>query len=191
MKPSTGIVLNKSTKWGIAATLLVASVLIVHTYSKYRIAPRISFPNLQVTDVLGAKVTLRPRQGRPLVVVFYASWCHDCARELPKLHAAWSRNLQHVDVALITDEGMGTMLRYRNHHKYPFAFYTLPESFDIYGINAIPTIYILNAQGEIIFRKVGEVDWRSPDLIEKITAEVKMIPTKTPAAGFKVWIKRF
>lgn len=151
--------LNKPTKWAIAASLLVALLLIVHAYSKYRIAPRISFPNLQVTDVLGAKVTLRPRPGQPLVVVFYASWCHDCARELPKLHAAWFTNLNQVDVALVTDEGIQAMIGYRNQHRYPFAFYTLMEPFDAYGIEAIPTVYVLNGKGEIIFSKVGDVNW--------------------------------
>ena len=155
---------NKYLKWATAAALVLGLLLIAYTYSKYRVAPRIAFPNLQVTDVLGAKVRLKPRPGRPLVVVIYASWCHDCARELPKLHAAWSKNLNQVDVALVTDEGMATMLHYRNRHKYPFAFYTLSESFDTYGIHAIPTTYVLSEKGEILFSKVGDVDWRSPDL---------------------------
>lgn len=148
--------------------MLVALLLIVYTYSKYRVAPRIAFPRLEVTDALGAKAMLKPRPGRSLVVVFYASWCHDCARELPKLHAAWSNNLNQVDVALITDEGMAAMLPYRNRHKYPFAFYTLAQPFDAYGINAIPTTYILSAQGEIIFSKVGDVDWQSKEVHQSI-----------------------
>lgn len=190
---------NKYLKWATAAALVLGLLLIAYTYSKYRVAPRIAFPNLQVTDVLGAKVRLKPRPGRPLVVVIYASWCHDCARELPKLHAAWSKNLNQVDVALVTDEGMATMLHYRNRHKYPFAFYTLSESFDTYGIHAIPTTYVLSEKGEILFSKVGDVDWRSPDLARIINGGnsigesdgVKMIPIKTPAGEFKVWTKRF
>jgi proline iminopeptidase len=190
---------NKPTKWAIVASLAIALLVVAYTYRRYRIAPRLTFPNLEVMDALGAKTVLRPQPGRSLVVVFFASWCHDCARELPKLHAAWSKNLKQVDVALITDEGMTTMLEYRALHKYPFAFYTLPQSFDNYGIHAIPTTYLLNAKGEIVFSKVGEVDWNSPELARKIdagnyaaeTVGVKMIPIQTPVGEFKVWTKRF
>ncbi len=191
--------LNKPKTWAIAVAVLVGLLLIVYTYSKYRVAPPLTLSNLNVTDALGAKVTLKPRPGRPLVIVFYASWCHDCARELPKLHAAWQGKLRQVDVALVTDEGMGTMLSYRQRHQYPFAFYTLAESFETYGIHAIPTTYVLNEQGEITFSKVGDVDFESPAFAHAIFGEntsaaaegVKMIPIQTPAGKFQVWTKRF
>lgn len=155
---------NKYLKWTTAAALVLALMLIGFLYNKYRVAPRISFAGLQVIDTQGARVTLQPRAGRSLIVVFYASWCHDCARELPRLKAKWMQNPEKADVAAVTDEGIESMVDYRTQHGYPFAFYTLTQPFDAYGIEAIPTVYILNDQGKITFSKVGEVDWGLVDI---------------------------
>ena len=70
------------------AGLLVAAVLlfyVAYTYRKYRVAPELDFSRIEVIDMLGQKTRILKAQERPLIVVFYASWCHDCAREMPKL----------------------------------------------------------------------------------------------------------
>ncbi|MBP6739282.1 MAG: hypothetical protein KA146_04790, partial [Leptospiraceae bacterium] len=48
---------------------------------------------------------------------------------------------------------------FKDKYKYPFTFYTLPNSFDEYEIHAIPTTYILNSKNEILYSKVGDIDW--------------------------------
>lgn len=168
--------------------VIVAVLMGGYVYKKYRIAPAIEFPALEVLDPLGQKARIAPRNGRPLVVVFYASWCHDCARELPKLNRAWLNNQEKFDVAAITDERVASLTSYRK--KYAFQFYALKEEFDHYGIFAIPTTYILNAQGAVIYHKVGDVDWGSPQFIEKINDGVRRIPIQTPVGTFNVWTKK-
>jgi proline iminopeptidase len=190
---------NKSLSLLVAITLVGGLLLGGFAYKTYRIAPRLKFPRLEAFDANGAKIKIAPTNQRPLIVIFYASWCHDCARELPKLRAAWAGSLRQPDVVAITDEGTQTMVEYRDRHKYPFKFYTLRKPFDEYGINAIPTVYVLNGQGEVVFSKVGDVNWNSPDLIAKINEQgsageaegTKMIPIKTSAGEFKVWTKKF
>lgn len=148
----------------------VALLIAVYTYRKYRIAPAIALTELEALNADGTKVKIWPQTGRGVIVVFYASWCHDCARELPKLVRAMQGPLKGAQVVALTDEDLPTMIRYRNQTQYPFAFYALPRDFDQYGIHAIPTVYVLNAKGEAVFTKVGDVDWNSTELLARIRA---------------------
>ena len=150
----------------ISATLLVAAL----TYKKYRIAPAIAFTELEALNSAAAKVKIWPQTGRGVIVVFYASWCHDCARELPKLGRALQGPLKGAQVVALTDEDLPTMIRYRNQSQYPFAFFSLPRDFENYGIHAIPTFYLLNAQGDAVFTKVGDVDWGAAELLTQARA---------------------
>ncbi|WP_271104462.1 TlpA disulfide reductase family protein [Pseudomonas tohonis] len=45
-------------------------------------------PEVALTDLAGKPVDLRERDGRPLVVNLWASWCPPCRREMPALQAA-------------------------------------------------------------------------------------------------------
>ena len=150
----------------ICAALLIAG----YTYKKYRIAPAIPFIELEALNAQGAKMKIWPQTGRGVIVVFYASWCHDCARELPKLVRALQGPLKGAQVVALTDEDLPTMISYRNQTQYPFAFYALPRDFENYGIHAIPTVYVLNAQGDAVFTKVGDVDWNSASVLARIRA---------------------
>ncbi len=153
-----------------AISFAVIFLIAAYTYKKYRIAPTIVFTELEALDAQGTKVKVWQKSGRGAIIVFYASWCHDCARELPKLQRALQGPLRGAKVIALTDENLATMVEYRDHTKYDFHFYSLPRDFDNYGIHAIPTVYVLNTMGDIILTKVGDVDWDSADLIHEINA---------------------
>jgi len=154
-------------KWATVAIAATALLLTAYTYFKFRVAPGITFSELQVIDASGKSVKLGPGLGRPTVIVFYASWCHDCARELPKLDQALRGPLAGAEVIALTDEDLATMLKYRDAASYKFRFYVLPKDFESYGIHAIPTFYVMNSQGKAVFSKVGDVDWNSSDILRK------------------------
>ncbi len=144
----------------IAITSIFLLILgIGYNYKKYRIPPKISFPSLQVVNEKNESVTLSSADGKLRVISFYASWCPDCKREFPKMKQAMESNLSNFEFIAITDEGYDTMIAFKDKYKYPFTFYTLPNSFDEYEIHAIPTTYILNSKNEILYSKVGDIDW--------------------------------
>lgn len=163
---------TQAIKITFVAILSAALLIAAYTYKKYRVAPAIAFTDLEALDARGTKVKIWQKSDCGAIIVFYASWCHDCARELPKLQRALQGPLQGAKVFALTDEDLATMVKYREQTKFNFDFYALPRDFDNYGIHAIPTVYVLNAQGETVFTKVGDVDWNSPDLLRKIEAAV-------------------
>ncbi|HMV37047.1 MAG TPA: TlpA disulfide reductase family protein [Turneriella sp.] len=159
---------TKAIGIGLAAILgllLFAGGLL---YNKYRIAPVLAITDLEALDAKGAPTRVWSQNGRGAVVVFYASWCHDCAREMPKLAQALRGYLRGVDAIALTDEDITAMVRYQYRTAHPFRFYALPADFGAYGIHAIPTTYIVNANGETIYAKVGDVDWTSPEIASAV-----------------------
>ncbi len=150
---------------GLVFALLIGG----YTYKKYRVAPSILFPEIDVINT-GKEITKLPNtNGKVRIVSFYASWCPDCKREFPKMLSASNSDLSDAEFFAITDEGYDKMMSFKQSSGYPFQFYTLPSSFDEYKIFAIPTTYILNSKNEIIYSKVGEIDWQN----EKFLSEIK------------------
>lgn len=151
---------------GILLSLILGVLLLSggFLYKKYRIAPSLAITKLEALNAKGERTSVWSQNGRGAIVVFYASWCHDCARELPKLAQALRGHLRGVDAIALTDEDITTMVRYQYRAAHPFRFYALPADFGKYGIHAIPTTYIVNAKGETVYAKVGDIDWASPEI---------------------------
>ncbi|MGH9716339.1 MAG: TlpA family protein disulfide reductase [Candidatus Acidiferrales bacterium] len=119
-------------------------------------APAFSLPSLS-----GNKVSLADYRGKKVVVSFWASWCGPCRREMPVLRSFYEQyhqtdsNFQFLAVSL--DDNRADPARYAADEKLPF-----PVLLDLtrqtsqeYGANAIPTLYVINEQGKVIYGQVG------------------------------------
>jgi cytochrome c biogenesis protein CcmG/thiol:disulfide interchange protein DsbE len=123
-------------------------------------APDFSLPT---TD--GKTVQLSSLRGKPVVVVFYASWCHPCREELPALDrfvrehpdrlqvvGVSYRDLASDSVDFIRDLGV----------KFP-AVLDEPESpvAQRYGVRGIPQTVFVDARGVVRGRIYGETSRRA------------------------------
>lgn len=142
-------------------SILLLIIYAGYSYQKYRIAPGFSFSKLELINE--KKETSFPIQkdGKWKVISFYASWCIDCKREFPNMKKAMETNLSDFSFIAITDEGYEKMISYKYTNEYPFQFFSLLKDFENYQIYAIPTTYILNPENEIVYGKIGSVDWQS------------------------------
>lgn len=151
----------------------IVSILLIfaygaYSYKKYRMAPTFTFSDLELINEKRETVNSIPKDKKWKVVTFYASWCIDCKIEFPKMKEAMKTNLADFSFIAITDEGFEKMMAYKANYKYPFVFFSLTKEFENYQIYAIPTTYILNPENEIVYGKVGAVDWSSiPYLLVK------------------------
>jgi thiol-disulfide isomerase/thioredoxin len=94
-------------------------------------------------------------QGRPVVLLFWATWCGPCKRSLPRL-AEWSK-LHGADVIAITNEANETVARFLEKFG-PFPF---PIAFDrgnvgdLFGATAFPTFVLVDGAGVYVRRGLG------------------------------------
>ena len=111
------------------------------------------------------KVTLASLRGKPAAINFWASWCSPCQTEAPELervaHALHGRaSLVGVDWT----DGTGAARSFVHEHQltYPILIDADGVVGQNYGLNGLPTTFILDAQGRITRRPAGAPVRRLP-----------------------------
>ncbi len=125
-------------------------------------APEIGYqaPNFAAQAMTGDPVHLKDMGARPIVLVFWASWCSSCRAELPDLDAAYARYLPTTGLVVLAISEDDTIDE-ANGYAYAQGL-TLPVLFDPsgavasqYNVGGLPTSFFINAQGEIRSIRVG------------------------------------
>ena len=150
--------MSKKTIIIIIGLIIVASVG-YYFFDKYNSAPKINISKLEVVNKDTVLFNMASLKGKKVIISFYASWCPGCIEELKSLNAIYQQKLPDVVVLAITDESIDKLIAFQQKKQYPFTFLTLTGNFRDIGINSIPTIYLLNAKGEMVYDNVGFVDW--------------------------------
>lgn len=141
--------------------LSILGLVGLYLFNKYKVAPKIDIANLEVVDVSQSKFDIKSLKGKKVIVSFYASWCPDCIKELKVLNEIKNAKLKDVEVLAITDESIDKLISFKTKKQYPYTFLKLNKSFHEINIFSIPTVYLLNTKGEIVYQKVGYINWKN------------------------------
>jgi peroxiredoxin len=155
---------------GLALVLIAAFTL---TLSKKIDAPQAA----AFTSIKGDKTSLEQLKGTVVLVNFWATNCPGCIAEMPdliKTHNKYQpQGLETIAVAMSYDPP-NYVLAYAEKNKLPF-FVTLDvngeHARDFKDVQLTPTTYVIDKQGHIIQRTVGELDF--PKLHALIEKELK------------------
>ena len=123
----------------------------------------------------GTQFKTKDLAGKPYFLNFWATWCKPCIVEMPDLETA-SAELQGQEVRFIlaSDEPEARVNKFRQSHSYEhLEIVRLDGSVGSYGVMALPTSYLVDADG--IVRKVymGAQHWEKPEMIDEISKSVK------------------
>lgn len=154
----------------INGIVLVAVLLAgAYLYNKYRIAPALNFKEIKLTNIDGEQAILGSYESRTLIVCFFATWCGPCMKEIPSLEKAQNLlNDNDVAVLLVSDESEATLNSFWQGHSKGLPVLRSEQKLKELKVATIPTTYVLNEKREIVFKKVGETDWASPEMIAKL-----------------------
>lgn len=143
----------------ILLLIFLVGIIGMYFFNKYNVAPKIDLQKLQLTDDQGKPYNIQSLKGQKVIVSFYASWCPNCIEELKTLNSIKDTHLEDITVLAITDEPMEKLLSFKAKKQYPFTFVKLQQPFNAININSIPTTYLLNTKGEVVYNKVGYIAW--------------------------------
>ncbi len=129
--------------------------------------PKASGFNLVAVD--GSKVSLDGYQGKFVLLNFWATWCAPCRKEMPAMS-----NLHN--------QLKGTGLEVVGVHVGPSLagvkkfLQSVPVNFTIlidkdmslasWGVRGLPTTFLVNPEGRLIYKAVGEREWDSPEMVK-------------------------
>ncbi len=126
-----------------------------------KISPQINAlaPNFVSEDVYGNKLALNNFQGeRPVLLVFWATWCGYCAKELPDLKIFTKRYQGLIQViAVDSGETRQTVKEYIREKDINFLV-LLDEQRKIwnqYLVRGTPTHFLIDKEGKIIAMRPG------------------------------------
>ena len=122
-------------------------------------APAIAF---KIVD--GRTLELTQLQGQPILVVFWATTCASCVKEIPHLVELYQdlspRGLEIIAVAMAYDPPNQVMeMRQRKQIPYPIALDVQGKVAMAFGdVQQTPTAFLINPQGQIAQQAIGRLN---------------------------------
>ncbi|MGE5093999.1 MAG: TlpA family protein disulfide reductase [Betaproteobacteria bacterium] len=131
-------------------------------------------PDLLLDSAAGGTTRLSKLKGRVVVVNFWATWCPPCRREMPSLERL-NRIMKGERFAIVgidAGEEMDGVLRFRTtiDPAPTFELYLDPdgEALKAFGVNGLPTTYVLDPEGRIAYKALGPREFDDPAIVETI-----------------------
>ena len=144
----------------IAAVLIIGLLAAAFFFSRYHVAPSVNFSNLQLTDLNNKPVKLDDLKGKKVFINFFATWCGPCVREMPSLQNAQTKlQADNFVFVCISDEPVVRLQSFVDRTQTKLLILHSVENMHGHNIYTIPTSYLLNADGKVVFKKTGESDW--------------------------------
>ena len=123
-------------------------------------------------DVDGQRHTLAMYRGKIVILNFWATWCPPCRFELPAMDKVWDRVKDKGVVILGINVGEDADTIFTFTADYPVTFPLLLDSDSgvtkQYPVIGLPTTFVINPQGKIIYRAIGTRDWNEDALVNKV-----------------------
>lgn len=138
----------------------------IYLYDKYRIPPKIAFANLQLTDLDGNPTGLPVN--KKMVVNFWATWCGPCVAEMPALQSMQQKLGDDYAVVCISDESLQKLNNFKASTGYSITMLHSVNKLQQLDVHTLPTTYVLNTKGEIVYKQTGKENWESDEMIKKI-----------------------
>lgn len=108
-------------------------------------------------------------RGKTVFINFWATWCKPCLQEMPSIESAQAKlKGENVVFLLASNEEVDQIESFIKKHDYTFQ-YVLLENMEELNIQALPTTYIFNSEGELKFSETGSRKWDDSTSLNLIT----------------------
>ncbi len=119
-------------------------------------------PDFTLNDLDGKPVTLSSFRGKTVVLVFWATWCPDCRKEVPDLKALYDK-VDKKKVAFVSvsfDRSFDALKNFAKENALPGTQLFDPlgkkdsQVAASFGIHWIPSLYLIDKDGKVVIGTV-------------------------------------
>jgi len=124
-------------------------------------------PPFLLKDLNGNIIALKSLKGKPVLLMFWATWCPACKEEIALFEkfSMGKKDLLTMYIIPIDGEKEKKVKRVIQENKI-----TLPVILDVkekiartYGVKMIPTTFLIDEESLLVAMIVGQRDWSSPE----------------------------
>lgn len=131
-------------------------------------------PAFELRDMDDKIHTLADYKGKPLIVNFWATWCPPCRAELPSMNRAWAKVKDEGIAMIAINIGEDEDSIFAFTAQYPIDFTVLldeeSEQLSPWQISGLPTTYVIDPEGRVVFQAMGDREWDNDKLLDKVRA---------------------
>lgn len=111
-------------------------------------------PNFTTKGTKGEMISLKNYRGKYVLLQFWASWCQPCMAELPQIKEIYGtysgKNFVLISISSDTDSSSFYKCINKNKMDWPQIFNST-NVINRYGNKAIPSVYLIDKEGKIIY----------------------------------------
>ncbi len=126
-------------------------------------------PDFSLKTLQGETRSLSSYQGSIVFLNFFATWCGPCRAEMPSMEVLYNtlNGEKFVILAVDLQEERSTVERFiqQNRLTFPVLLDERGGAGKLYGVQAIPTSYVIDKTGKIIAGMTGGREWDSEEVI--------------------------
>lgn len=144
----------------VKTLLLVLSFLTVMVVPARSVEVGESMPDFALQTFDGSKLSRATLEGKPLLLVFWNTWCPNCMRELPRINRLAEefgpRGLKVLAVNTGINDAEGKARAFWKKHGYgfPTGFDHVFEIGQAFGVRGVPTIFLVDSKGVVRYKHV-------------------------------------
>jgi thiol-disulfide isomerase/thioredoxin len=125
-------------------------------------------PAFSLNSLDGKPIALSDFRGKPVLLIFWATWCTSCKEELPVLEkfSIGKRDQLVILLIVIDGERKRTAQKIVNENKItlPVLLLLKEKVMDHYMVRGwVPQTFLIDREGMLVGKIVGQRDWSSPE----------------------------
>lgn len=130
--------------------------------------------DFKLLDMNGKTHTLADYKGNPVIINFWATWCPPCREELPSMNRGWKKIKAEGIAMLAINVGEDEDTIFEFNGDYPIDFTVLldktGEVINQWPIKGLPTTFVLDSNGQLIYRAIGGRAWDDDKILNLVRA---------------------
>jgi len=159
----------------ISWVALVLAFFTIYALGADELAPVANHPAAEdfiLNGLDGNAHQLSDHAGKVVLVSFWATWCPECIFEMPSLQALSKAlpNDEFIILGINVGEDQKLVRSFVEEHRVTFPI-LLDHDLAVYKkwpVLGVPTSFVINQQGKIVYSVIGAIEWLSPATISKI-----------------------